>query len=256
MNNKGMGWRPDTPDHRDHLFVPHPQFGLISPPDEIDLRSGMPGVYDQGNIGSCTGNAIAAAIEFDLRKNHQHEFVPSRLFIYYNERSMEGTTASDAGAEIRDGIKSVVSQGVCSESPAQGAWPYITNNVFTRPQAICYTAARRNLVTSYARVSQSVDHLRAAIAQGFPVCFGISVYESFQTQAVATSGLVPMPSTREKLLGGHAILMCGYDNLKQRFLVRNSWGPEWGLHGYFWLPFDYAANPDLASDFWTINAVA
>jgi C1A family cysteine protease len=105
------GWIPDLPDHRDHLFAA-PSRVLSALPQSADLRSSCPGVYDQGQLGSCTANAIAAAIEFDqLRDQLVDVFVPSRLFIYYNERDMESTVASDSGAMIRDGVKSVATVG-------------------------------------------------------------------------------------------------------------------------------------------------
>src|SRR5262249_21513787 len=117
---KRYGWVPDFPDHRDHLYAA-PVVNLSALPAKIDLRPHCPPVYDQGQLGSCTGNAIAGAIHFDRVKQHKTpDFVPSRLFIYYNEREMEGTVSSDAGAQIRDGIKSVSERGDCPETQ----WPY------------------------------------------------------------------------------------------------------------------------------------
>src|ERR1039457_3910241 len=104
------GWQPDLPDHRDQLYAA-PLAAIGPVPAKMDLRGQCPPVYDQGQLGSCTANAIAAAIQFDRLKQKIPDFVPSRLFIYYNERAMENTVASDSGAQIRDGIKSVVAQG-------------------------------------------------------------------------------------------------------------------------------------------------
>src|SRR5262249_18465679 len=116
----GFGWRPDLPDARDQYFsVAGPVLQAL--PSAVDWRSQDTPIYNQGRIGSCTANAIAGAIEFDRKKLGQApDFVPSRLFIYYNERSMEGSITNDAGAHLRDGIKSVNKVGV----PPESDWTY------------------------------------------------------------------------------------------------------------------------------------
>jgi C1A family cysteine protease len=111
----GFGWMPDLPDNRDHLYSA-PLAKLRVLPTKVDLRRRCPRVYNQGQIGSCTANAIAAAIEFDRKKQKLSDFIPSRLFIYYNERSIEHSVPLDNGAQIRHGIKSVAKQGACPET--------------------------------------------------------------------------------------------------------------------------------------------
>jgi C1A family cysteine protease len=248
--NRIFGWRPDKPDIRDRKVLRLVRSGSL--PENVDLRTGMPPVYDQGSLGSCTGNAIAGAIEYMRKKEGLPDFVPSRLFIYYNERTIEGTVNSDAGAEIRDGIKTVANLGACSEVD----WPYDTSKFTAKPTDQCYSDAKTDLVTAYSRVDQTVDALRVSLASGIPVVFGFTVYESFESDAVAKSGLVPMPGRFESSQGGHAVLMCGYDDDRQLFQVRNSWGPNFGDAGYVWMPYDYITNPDLASDFWQIDVVS
>lgn len=259
-----MGWRPDTPDIRDHQFDRLSLlYGLADTlPAKVDLsaiKPGMPGVYDQGEIGSCTGNAIAAAVEYVLRRQPAtREFVPSRLFIYYNERYIEGTVASDAGAEIRDGIKAVAQWGVCSESPQAdpaAVWPYRIDQFTVHPPTECYTAALRDLVRNYSRVSQDLPSMQRCLAGGWPIVFGFSVYASFESDEVARTGIVPMPGTTEAQEGGHAVLCVGYDDSTKMFKVRNSWGPGWGDRGYCYIPYDYLLNPNLADDFWTMDVV-
>ena len=247
-SKRGYGWVPDLPDHRDLLYgavrkVPRKL------PASIDLRPHCSPVEDQGDLGSCTGNAIAGAVEF-LEKKDGVAFVHvSRLFIYYNERAIEHTVQSDSGAMIRDGIKSLVKQGVCSEKK----WPYVIAKFAAKPPAACYTEAQQHQATAYARL-QTVDEMRTCLAEGYPFVFGITVYESFESQQVAKSGVVPMPSrTREKMLGGHAVLAVGYSDAQQRFLVRNSWGTNWGMRGYFTLPYAYVGDRNLSDDFWTIR---
>jgi len=246
------GWIPDLPDHRDHLFsAPTPVLTVLPP--SVDLRPNCPKtVYDQGQLGSCTANAIAAAFEFDLSKQALPDFMPSRLFIYYNERRMEGSVDSDSGAMIRDGIKCVAKQGVCTED----AWPYEIAKFTDQPTPECYTAAKDSRALAYQRVPQTLNQMRGCLAHGFPFVFGFSVYESFESADVAATGVVPLPAASEALLGGHAVLAVGYDDASARFVVRNSWGPGWGQGGYFTIPYSYLTDRGLASDFWTIAQVA
>lgn len=248
MTIHSYGWRRDKPDRRDHLRVQRP--GVALPP-YVDLTAQMPPVYDQGNLGACTGNAVAAAVAFARSKQKLADFTPSRLFIYYNERVLEGTIESDAGAEIRDGIASTAKLGVCNETD----WPYDVGKFAVRPPDACYASATTDLVTAYARVDQTLDGLRECLAAGFPVVFGFTVYESFESGAVAASGVMPMPRAAEKALGGHAVVMAGYDDDHQMFIVRNSWGASWGRAGYFLMPYAYPVDGDLAADFWQIDAV-
>jgi C1A family cysteine protease len=202
-------------------------------------------------LGSCTANAIGGAIEFDQIKQKLKASTPSRLFIYYNERAIEGTIDTDSGAQIRDGIKSVASQGACPEP----MWPYVEQSYANRPPAPCYKYAKLHPAVQYARVTQSVGQLKACVAAGYPFVFGFTVYESFESDAVAKSGIVPMPATTEMLLGGHAVMAVGYDDAAQRFLVRNSWGTSWGMGGYFTIPYVYLTDGNLADDFWVIRVV-
>ena len=243
------GWKRDLPDQRDF------QLTLIKTklPQVVDLRIGMPPVYDQGQLGSCTANAIAAALQFEQMKQKEvGEFIPSRLFIYYNERAMEGTIKSDAGASIRDGIKTVNVQGACKETPT---WPYIISKFKTKPPATAYAEAIKYESLQYYSVLQTLNDFQTRLANGYPIIIGISVYSSFESDVVSKTGIVPMPAKNESLLGGHAILVCGYDSTKQVFIVRNSWGTSWGMQGYFTLPFAYVMSSKLASDFWTITLV-
>src|ERR1700675_1643799 len=234
------GWIPDLPDERDHLYAAPPAF-LSALPPFIDLRANCPAVYDQGMLGSCTANAIGGAIEFDRLKQSLPDFVPSRLFIYYNERVIEGTVASDSGAMIRDGIKSVASQGACPEPE----WPYDIAKFAQRPSAKAYSDAVTDRAISYQSLVQDLNQMKGCLASGYPFVFGFTVYESFEGPQVAKTGIVPMPSTNEQAVGGHAVVAVGYDDNRQMFIVRNSWGASWGQKGYFLMPYTYLIQTGL-----------
>jgi C1A family cysteine protease len=241
------GWIPDVPDQRDLLY------GAIRPavitlPPHIDLSPECSQVEDQGNLGSCTGNALAGAIEFLEKKDTVKFSDASRLFIYYNERVVEGTVKSDAGGMIRDGIKTLKNQGVCSEK----SWPYVISKFAVKPGAACYKEALKRQITSYHRIL-TLDDMRACLADGFPFVFGFTVYEEFESQEVARTGVVPMPQPSERAVGGHAVLAVGYDDAQRRFIVRNSWGTGWGQKGYFTIPYEYLVNRNLSDDLWTIR---
>jgi len=245
-----MGWHRDNPDHRDHLYAaPGPLLQAL--PASVDLRPQCPLVYSQGNLGSCTSNAIAGALAFDQRKQGLPEFPPSRLFIYYCERAREGTTSVDSGAYIRDGIKCVNRQGVCTEM----LWPYDIPRFAVMPPIICYQEASHHRALSYQRIARSLNQMKACLASGLPFVFGFSVYESFESQSVAQTGIVPMPGSNEPTIGGHACLCVGYQDDKQVWICRNSWTAQWGDQGYFYLPYQYLLDGGLSADFWTIQTI-
>jgi C1A family cysteine protease len=241
---KKYHWIPDLPDHRDFIYKAAP----ISIPSKTDLRPLCSSVEDQGNLGSCTGNALVGAIEV-LENIEKASFVDlSRLFVYYNERAMEGTIKQDAGAVIRDGVKTLVKSGVCTEK----LWPYNIARFKYKPTKPCFADGLTRTVSMYSRLNTTSD-MRNCLAAGFPFVFGFSVYESFESDAVAKTGVVPMPGKGEQLLGGHAVLAVGYDDTTQHFIVRNSWGADWGDQGYFTIPYAYLADRNLSDDFWTVR---
>jgi len=246
---RNYGWIPDFPDSRDRVYQLPKKLGPLPP--STDLRPGCPPLYDQGDLGSCTANAIGAAIEFDQMKQKLATSTPSRLFIYYNERVIEGTVDTDSGAQIRDGIKTIASDGACPET----MWPYVEASFADRPTPPCYQYAKLHPAVQYARVTQDAGQLKACLAAGYPFVFGFTVYESFEGDDVAQSGIVPMPSDGEAEVGGHAVMAVGYDDSTERFLTRNSWGPEWGIGGYFTIPYAYLTDTNLADDFWVIRVV-
>jgi len=226
-------------------------------PAQVDLRPHCPPVLNQGQLGSCTANAIANAHRFDqIKQGIADHFLPSRLFIYYNERVMEESINSDSGAMIRDGIKSIGKQGVCKEL----TWPYsddaTANGVFCKkPIDSAYQEALNYQAIAYKRVTHNLSQLKGCLAEGYPFVFGFTVYESFESEAVAKTGIMPLPLKGDSVVGGHAVLAVGYDDATQRFTVMNSWDTTWGDKGFFYMPYAYLVDHHLASDFWVVRTV-
>ena len=242
-------WIPDPPDPRDH---PYQMVPMASMPTRVDLRSYCSPIDDQGNLGSCTGNAIAGAIDLIDRKNSRALQV-SRLFIYYQERVLENTVYYDSGAYLRDGIKACYTWG----APLESLWPYVIGRWATKPSVAAYNDAAKRKVTGYTRCA-NFTAVKNALASGTPVVVGFTVYASFEGPANNNTGMMPYPNTgTEQVLGGHAVCVVGYDdNLAGgRFICRNSWGTGWGDHGYFYMPYQVIQNTAMSSDFWTISGV-
>jgi C1A family cysteine protease len=260
-----LGWVRDLPDHRDFLYAA--PLHKVTPPPKVDLRPAFGfSPYDQGRIGSCTANAIAGGIQYDRHKARQEpSFLPSRLFIYYLERALEHTIALDAGAQIRDGMKSVAKYGVCPET----LWPYDgtpadestrifppDSRAIQKPSAEANKEAAKYKLTSYFRVVQSLKQLQGCLAEGYPFVFGFAVFDSLWDDAGEPKTTVPLPTPSEAPVGGHAVLAVGYDDEQRHFIVRNSWGADVQDGGHFYLPYAYITDKNLADDFWTIRAVS
>jgi len=240
----------DVVDANDPLFNVHyfsiPRAPL---PKKVDLRKGMPKVYNQGTLGSCTANAIGCAYQYDQIKQKSKDIIrPSRLFIYYNERKMEHHINRDSGASLASGIISVHTHGVCSEKD----WPYIISKFKVEPPQHLYKNAQHHKTGKYKRISQNLQQLKVGLNSGIPIVFGMLIFKSFEGPIVSRTGYVYMPRKGEDCLGGHAVTICGYDDDERTFIVRNSWGNRWGDRGYFYLPYDYVTNPQLCMDFWSI----
>lgn len=278
MIKRRYGWKPDLPDARDFSYkVTAPRIAKM--PDKVDLRPDCSPVEDQGSLGSCTANACAGNIEYLERKGVDP--VPedpkpvvlswwkrilsffglykvsnpygggqykdaSRLFIYYNARTIEGTASEDSGAFLRDCMKTLARDGHCLERLC----PYDISKFTQRPSLQAYADGHLHVIQSYSRLS-SLNEMQTCLADGFPFVLGITLYESFESDEVRKTGVVNMPGSYERVIGGHAVMAVGYDNSTQRFLIRNSWGDSWGQQGYFTIPYTYVTT--LGDDFWTIR---
>jgi C1A family cysteine protease len=245
--SRKLNWRPDLPDQRDHIYAPK-KVAVAKLPIIKDLRPLCSPVEDQGQLGSCTGNAIAGAIELLEGKGGKSAADISRLFIYYCEREYINEVSQDSGAYIRDGIKAIRTTGASLEA----IWPYDISMFAVKPSTQAYASAANHKFTKYQRIVTLDDMLRC-LAAGFPFVFGFTVYTSFMSDAVARTGKVPMPKPGDQVEGGHAVLAVGYSQKSKRFIVRNSWGPDWGNKGYCSMPFAYLADRNLSDDMWTVQ---
>ena len=271
LSKMKFGWLKDKEDPRDLKYTA-PRAG---DPEQktIDMRPLFGGLYDQGQLGSCTANAIAGAMEhFCIKTNYRWPHIPSRLFIYYNEREMEGTVNQDSGAYIRDGVKSVNKLGVCPESIHDGSkpewlWPYSDDKETfkKKPPEVCYKNAVLHRALKYEAVSLNRSSVLNALAEGKPIIFGFLVHQSFESKDLAKTGVMPMPKFQliDPVLGGHAVCAVGYlldhpmgkDNISEWIIVRNSWGEGWGDKVQFYMHLKNFLKKDECSDLWAITEV-
>lgn len=229
----------------DITFTRFPAFDAASTPS-IDLRGKCPPVYDQLQLGSCTANALVASFQFD-----DPTWMGSRLFLYYNERFLDRDVPVDGGSSLSTGINSLTKTGVCSELQ----WPYDCKKFATSPPSSCYKSALRHCSISSAHVKQDETSIKEALFDGHPIVVAFQVYTSFESDHVAATGMVPMPLASEKCLGGHAVICVGFDDSLKCWIMRNSWGVGWGDKGYFYMPYEYLTEDNLASDLWIITKV-
>lgn len=250
MPQRVYGWVPSLPDLRDDEYRFHAPFSVVAalPPSTNNRARFTSPVYDQGQLGSCGSNAACGDIQWDGDQAGQ-PLQPSRLFGYYVARMVMGTTAYDSGVNNRDMLKAFAKYGWCDES----LWQYDIRKFTQKPPVAAFEQASKRLIAVYRNVPQSLDQMRACLAGGDPFIFGFSVYSSFESQAVQQTGNVPMPGRNESFMGGHDVQVVDYDDSRRVFTFRNSYGDHWGDRGFGTIPYDYATNANLSSDFWTIQ---
>ncbi len=246
---KTNGYQPTAKN----LCAAAPQFSSHNSganlPSKVDLRKYMTPVEQQGAIGSCTANSCAGAYEYLINRNEGRLYDISRLFLYYNSRCMNGQQNVGMGAPLGNVLQCLSETGVCSEQ----LWPYITSKVFIRPPQNTYDEAKDRTISKYEYVPTDLDTWKSVLAEGYPIIFGANLYQAFQQPR---NGRIPMPRQNEVSTGAHAMLCVGYSDPDRVFIVRNSWGHQWGDNGYCYFPYDYLMNPNLNNnDSWVIYSV-
>jgi C1A family cysteine protease len=243
-----LNWKKSPFDARDFKFkaIVREQVYL---PSNADLLGKMPEVFDQGQVGSCTGNAGAMLGLYQSRLQNR-EISPSRLMLYYGAREIEGSTESDAGAYIRDIFKAWSKVGVAPES----VWPYDESKVTARPNSEAYAVGKKTLAVSYHALDNTdITELKTCLAMGHPFELGFMVYRNFMYGNWKDT--MPMPTKNEQILGGHAVTAIGYDDSRQAFRIKNSWGNDWKDGGCFWMPYAFITNPNYCDDFWMLDGI-
>lgn len=235
------GWVKQEKDKRDFKFNISQKLVLQK---TFSLLNLMPAIYDQGNLGSCVGNGVTALLEYHLMLKGK-DFLPSRLFAYYNARIDK---LNDTGATIRDGVKAVFNFGIFHES----IWQYDITKFAEQPSKISYEDAKLYKALKYESVLQDEYSIKAAISLGKPVVFGMLLKQSFENQETAQTGIY---KPKGQIIGGHCMVIIGYDDDKKYFTVRNSWGENWGDKGYCYIPYKEIINKKIASDFCVIDSI-
>lgn len=244
------GYIPDKEDANDKHYSAS-RYRTEELPARVDLREYMSPVENQGTIGSCTANSMAGAYEYLAMRALGTTGDVSRLFIYYNARYLDGQHAEDSGTTLRNCIQILQEMGACLEP----TWPYDPEMVHEEPHTDAYDEAARFLIEEAERVDVNLNAMKHCLAEGYPFAFGLQLFSSFE-QAGTNGGIVPIPLAGETHDGGHAMLCVGYSDQDQMFVVRNSWGTDWGDNGYCYIPYDYMTHPELCADCWTIKAVS
>jgi C1A family cysteine protease len=246
------GWIKQEEDNRDHQF--YRMISHVDLPPVKDLRTPIntPPIVDQSQIGSCGANSSASVFLYEeISQGELNVTLKSRLFIYYFTRKLMGTVRQDSGVDNRTLMKCLNKYGACDES----LWPYIISKYRTRPVKQAIAAALNHTVKEYLSINQTLTDLKASIAQGHPFVLGFNVPESFESAEMAKTGILKMPSSREKIVGGHDVYAIAYSDETETFTIGNSWGDAWGQKGYFEMPYEFICDPNWATDFWQFIVV-
>lgn len=251
-------WLPDPPKAKDFNAALKIKRAPALPL-HVSLRNLIISILNQGGLGSCVTNAIAQAWRAALiRAGIADPFLASRLFLYYFARAISGSTQRDAGTYIRAGFDVIRKLG----APKEEVWPYSDDlNTFrTMPPSIAVWAAHDQCASvGYYRITEEgadrINVIQQALAAGYLVVFGTQVSNRFQAWRKEYPPLT-IPGGTEAILGGHALLIVGYDASGPEivFEILNSWGPEYGDKGYTQFAAEYIAW-EGSQDFWIVEAL-
>ncbi|WP_062295198.1 C1 family peptidase [Nostoc piscinale] len=233
-------------------------------PEFVDLSYWCSPVEDQGSLNSCTAHAGIALIEYAQKKSSGNYTDASPLFLYQVTRNLM-QREGDSGASVRDTMKAMVAFGVCPEE----YWPYNEDKFNEEPTSFCYSFAENYKTIKYFRLDYGqiskyalLSQVKLLLVSEIPCIFGFTLYNSVYDEVNFSRGHIPLPSKRDKVIGGHTVVAVGYHDRKiienedgERFegalLIRNSWGNRWGQGGYGWMPYDYITR-GLTADWWSL----
>lgn len=242
IHGHGLGWVPSDPHHPDShrpLLATAP----IPVPETIDLSADMGPVLNQGSIGCCTAAATSSLVMHAHITGKQKDFTPSMLFNYWFSRKRLGWQNVDQGSTCANALASAVNEGICAQDqPIKGQWVFDPAKVNVEPTEDAIIAAQHHRANWHWGVQADAAHIAQALAHGYPVQFGMTVYSGFYQYW--ETGIVPLPVAHDTVEGGHSMVICGLDQARQLWLVKNSWGPlnpagTCPYPGYLWLPMSY-----------------
>jgi C1A family cysteine protease len=284
-----LGWIPDYPDFRDFDMKKKElsrrakvlgesdkntigemifKLGIKNPSntlgiENVDLRRWCSPIEDQYPLGSCTAHAGVGLMEYFERITKGKYIDASRLFLYKVTRNLMKKNG-DTGASIRATMASMALFGVLPER----YYPYNPEDFDEEPPAFCYSYAKEYQAIQYYRLdppsisrNELLNLIKTFLDHKLPSMFGTPLFTSYRYSG--NDGEIAFPSRFEELEGGHAMMVVGYDNGKEirndisggittgAFLIRNSWGEDWGINGYGWLPYEYIVQ-GLAVDWWSL----
>jgi len=245
--DRRYGWRPSPSYCRSRLYTASSLGGVF----DYDMRPLMPPVYNQGDTGSCVWQSTSAAMEFLRRRDGLPDFIPSRLWGYYQTRVAEHCVASDSGCTVADAMVVANKMGV----PPEDLWPFDPSKVLIAPPDDLLLAAQSDMALAYQVVANRITAILSCFKQGSPVIIGCTVFAGIQSEEAAKTGYIPMPKPDEAPDGGHAMLLVGYQSGPRRFIVRNSWSDAWGDKGYGYLDAEYVTNASLTDELWCISQI-
>lgn len=225
---------------------------LLTNKKQVDLTDNFPQVLDQGYLGSCVSNCMSNALKYLLKKTKQKYFQPSRLYIYYNARVllMGLSPDQDTGISIKNCCSAVKKYYACNEK----IWKYNIKNFNLKPSIEAYENARIIDEIRYYRIDNNLNSIRLALSSGLPILYGFLAYESFESDDLAKTGIMKYPDIeKEKALGGHCVLIVGYDDDTRTVKCQNTWGTQWGNNGYFTVSYRIIQNENISWDFYIIS---
>jgi C1A family cysteine protease len=240
-------WIPDYPEYSDKIYNTPIKNLLVHA--YVDLRMNCPGICDKKNINSSVAHAICYVYEYNIIKyDINNIFIPSKLFLYYNQRLIKKTQEYDSGASIRDGLRILDTIGICSEVD----YPYNDNELYTKPSEEIYEASFKNKGIEYFKIIPTIVNIKSLLQDKIPIIFGYSVYINFENQVIEDN-TIKLPKNTDKFIGGDCGVCVGFDDLKKLFIIMNCKGVEWGDKGYFYMPYSYVLNNNLCNNFWIIK---
>ena len=232
-------------DVRDYVYQLKPSLTLSSFYIPNSIQS-CP-ILDQSTLGSCVAHSAYVLFYIESKK----KINLSRLHLYFCSRALDNfSLTQDTGVTIRGCMKAIKNYKLCDEK----RWGYVLSNFAKLPPADAFVQTYNLTQFTYTFLPQVLETILNCLSNGHPIMLGIYLYNSFETSVVDKYGVVPIPNPqKEKLLGGHAISLVGFDVPRKYFKFQNSWGTAWGDKGYGYIPFDYILNKTLASDLVTVS---